>query len=256
MNPDPPRNRLIRRTDGRAFTSTGPEASLVAEDEADGRSGALGIFLLSACYSRLASFHCRLVNRRRCRRSDGLRGGCGRCSGRDHPHHVLVEVIHDRAIGHFGRLESDAARINHRDRSRHLVPVAGEVKLVLVDLLAQQRSVRVEHGHLTDISLFVVLVDFFAGQGGAGNREILVLDLVALDVVGNDFDERVFALGLASVCRQQFGNFGSHAANWANQTVAGPVAFNRWALRRGHFRLWPSGMIERLPQRSNPSGKA
>src|SRR6185369_14096612 len=123
---------------------------------------------------------------------------------------------------------SYAARIDNRYGGRHLVPIAGEVEFVLVDFLARQGSIRIEHRHLTDVSLFVVLIDFFAGQGSACNREVLILDLVALDVVGDDFNELVLSLSLGTVGGQELGNFSSHTANRAGQTVTGPVAFNRW----------------------------
>jgi hypothetical protein len=154
-----------------------------------------------------------------------LRRGSSR--GRlDHLHHVFVEVIHDGAIRHFTRLESDAARINNGHRRRHLVPIAEEVEFVFVNLLARQRPVGIEHGHLADISFFVVLVDFLAGERGSGNWEILVFDLVALQVVSNYLNDHVFALILATVCAQEFCNFGPDASHGTHQAIARPVTFD------------------------------
>src|SRR6185295_15840837 len=99
--------------------------------------------------------------------------------------------------------------------------------------LAEQRPIGIEQRHLADVSLFVVLVDFLTGQRGAGNREILVLDLVALEVVLDNLDDLMFAFLFGAVSGQELGNLRAHAPNRADQAVPRAVAFDHWGGGRG-----------------------
>ena len=105
-------------------------------------------------------------------------------------------VINSIAAIQGGADQVHAATVYHCYRGSHLVPVAGKVVFIFVNFLAQQGAVGIQQRHLTDVALLVVLVDFLAGQRGAGDREVLVFHLASLDVIGRKFNQHVLAFAL------------------------------------------------------------